>query len=78
MATFYGTLQGCRGLATRLGSKDSGLKVSAQSYDGSVITKLSYNEKDELVISIELSDGSSCYGDRVFSGTLKELKEKLK
>ena len=32
---------------------------------------------DEPVFDIEISNGSSAYGSRVFSGTLSELKEKL-
>ena len=81
MGTFYGTIQGNRGEATRMGSKSSGFRASAQSYDGSVITELSYRDnedtKDEtLVISINLSDSSSSYyGKNYFYGTLEQLKE---
>ena len=32
MAKLYGTLQGCRGEATRVGSTTSGIRASIQSY----------------------------------------------
>lgn len=40
MAHFRGTLQGHRGDASRLGSKASGLQVSAASWQGSVVVYL--------------------------------------
>lgn len=40
VAHFYGTLQGHRGMATRLGTKVSGLTVEAMSYEGTVETEL--------------------------------------
>jgi len=40
MATFYGTIKGARGVATKTGTKASGIKVSAQSWGGSVIVRL--------------------------------------
>ena len=77
IATFYGMVQGNRGAATRGGSRASGFKSTAQSYDGSVITYLSYNDKDELMVEIECSDGSAPYGKRIFSGTFEEYINKL-
>ena len=40
MAHFYGTLQGSRGLASRLGGKSSGLNVVAASWQGAVSVAL--------------------------------------
>ncbi len=40
MAQFRGTLQGTRGLASRLGSKGSGLIVNAASWSGAIETRL--------------------------------------
>lgn len=40
MAHFRGTLQGTRGEASRLGTKSSGLRVEAASWQGKVVTKL--------------------------------------
>ena len=78
MSTFYGCVQGNRGAATRGGSRASGFKSTAQSWDGSVITRLSYNDKDELMVTIETSDRSAPYGTTIFYGTLEEFNKKLK
>lgn len=40
MAHFFGSIQGNRGEATRLGSKDSGLEIVAASCQGSVRIRL--------------------------------------
>ena len=78
MSTFYGCVQGNRGSVTRVGSRASGFKASAQSYNGSVITHLSYNDNDELMVEICASDSSSSYGTRIFYGTFDEYVNKLK
>lgn len=77
MSKFYGMVRGNRGAATRGGSANSGFKSTAQSYDGSVITCLDYDQNDALKVRIELSEGSSTYGDVAFNGTFDELKEGL-
>jgi hypothetical protein len=77
MSAFYGCVQGNRGAATRGGSRASGFKSTAQSYDGSVITRLSYNNEDELMVTIEVSEGSSPYGTTIFTGTFDEYINKL-
>lgn len=78
MSTFYGTIHGNRGPATRGGSRCSGIKAAAQSWNGSVITSLNYNDKDELMVEVCVSDGSSSYGTRIFYGTFEEYVNKLK
>lgn len=78
MSTFYGCVQGNRGSVTRVGSRASGFKASAQSYDGSVVTYLSYNDNGDLMVEICVSDSSSCYGSRIFYGTFDEYVNKLK
>lgn len=40
MAHFYGSLQGQRGEATRLGSKASGLHITAASWHGAIEVEL--------------------------------------
>lgn len=45
MAHFYGTLQGSRGEASRLGTKASGLQVTAASWDGAIDVSLDYDER---------------------------------
>ncbi len=42
MSKFYGQINGGRGTATRTGHQ--GIRASVQSYDGSVITELTYND----------------------------------
>ena len=78
MSAFYGMVQGNRGSATRGGSRASGFKASVQSYDGSIVTYLSYNDKDELMVEICVSESSSCYGRQIFYGTFDEYVNKLK
>ena len=74
MAKFYGSIQGSRGAATRTGG--SLMKSSVQSYDGLVITYMSY-DKDNLMVEICVSDYSSSYGSRIFYGTFEEYISKL-
>lgn len=74
MSKLYGSIQGSRGAATRTGS--SLMKSSVQSYDGSVITYMSY-DKDNLMVEICVSDYSSSYGSRIFYGTFEEFVNKL-
>jgi hypothetical protein len=77
MAKFYGSIQGNRGAATRMGH--SGIKASVQSYDGSVITELSYNDEGQLLVDVSVAkDESTAYrGTRLFYGTLDEFIAKL-
>lgn len=77
MSKFYGMVRGNRGCATRGGSANSGFKSTAQSFDGSVITCLDYDQNNNLKVRIELAEGSTTYGDVAFSGTFKEFKEAL-
>ena len=76
MSMFYGTVEGNRGEATRCGSAQSGIRASAQSWDGSVIVKLRYRD-DELMVSVATSDGSDCYGFPKWYGTFNEFKKLL-
>lgn len=77
MANFYGTVRGyARTVATRTGH--SGITTSAQSYKGSVITRLSYDGNGNLVVEVEASNGSATSGRPMFRGTFEEFKEALK
>ena len=76
MSKFYGQVFGASNTsASRRGHKE--IHVSAQSYDGSVITRMFYDHNDRLIVDIQMSDGSSSYGDTVFRGTFDDLKKKL-
>ena len=71
MAKFYGTVQGGRGKATRLGHND--LRVSAQSYSGSVIVQL-YQQDDEDKCRIMVGNGSTAVCALVlYEGPIKRL-----
>jgi hypothetical protein len=74
MSKLYGSIQGNRGAATRMGH--SLIKSSVQSYDGSVITYMSY-DKDQLMVEVCVSNESSAYGRRIFYGTFDEFISKL-
>ena len=75
MSKFYGQGEGMAStLATRRGNRD--IKVSAQSWDGSLITRM-YYEGDDLMVELQVNDGSSFYGKTCFFGTLEELKKRL-
>ena len=78
MAKTYLTAWGCRGSVTRTGGND-GVHVAAQSFDGSVIVENWYNDKEELVIRVDTSERSSCYGDSYhsFTGSMKEFNDLL-
>lgn len=77
MSTFYGQVEGmARTVASKRGGKE--IKVSAQFWNGSVITRMYYNDDNQLIVELNISDGSSTYGYNYFTGTLEELKEKLR
>lgn len=78
MSAFYGMVQGNRSAATRGGSRASGFKSSVQSWDGSIITQMSYDKDDNLMVEVSYSTGSACYGTTIFSGTFEEYIAKLK
>lgn len=77
MSKLYSTIQGCRGEATRCGSASSGVRASVQSWSGSVCTFMDLDENDKPIVQIQISNGSSRYGETVFRGSLEELKAKL-
>ena len=79
MSALYCTVQGCRGEATRCGSKSSGVRASVQSWNGSLVSYMDLDDNGNPVITLKASEGSSGYGsETIFSGSLEELKAKLK
>lgn len=81
MSAFYGTLEGQRSPVTRCGSKTSGIRAATQSWDGSVITRLYYSERDgheTLMVEVSTSNDSSAYGHRIWYGSFDEFEELLK
>lgn len=78
MSKFYGQVRGqAETIASRRGSNLSGIRASVQSWDGSVITSLDYNEDGALIVEIQVAEGSDFYGVRLFRGTLDELRTQL-
>ena len=56
MAHFRGYIQGMRGSASRLGSKDSGLTANIASWEGAVHVNLWHDEEDDIdMASVELA-----------------------
>ena len=74
MAKFYGSIQGNRGAATRMGN--SLIKSSVQSWDGSLISCMSYNG-DKLMLELSVSKGSASCGKTIFYGTFEEFVNKF-
>ena len=72
MANFFGTVQGGRGKATRLGHSE--LDVTAQSYDGSIVVNLRRDTAGETHVSICVSEGSTSAGVyNLYRGPIKKL-----
>ena len=78
MASYYGQVEGsAQTAATRVGSHKSGIKVCAQSWDGSVIVKMHEDGGGAMRVRLELADGSAPYGTCAFDGTMDELCGRL-
>lgn len=78
MAKFYGQVRGrAATTASREGSEASGIKVSAQSWNGSVIVELDYDANGNLIVKLSVSDGSAFSGDMLFRGTFEDFKSKF-
>jgi len=75
MSKFYGQVFGSASTSASRRGSDS-IRVSAQSYDGSVITYLSYLN-GKLMVSIETSNTTDYRGRTLFYGTFEEFKAKL-
>lgn len=72
MARFYGTIQGARGPASRLGHPGSGLQVTAQSYQGDIVVGFSA-VGDEDHVWIEVRDHSNRRGVCLYNGPVRAL-----
>jgi hypothetical protein len=72
MAMFYGTVQGARGEATRLGHSVTGLRTSAQSYDGSIIVNIYHNKVTCVDICIAIGSAKGG-GHTLYSGPIEKL-----
>ena len=76
MSKFYGQVEGMSStVATRRGGKF--IKTSAQSYDGSIQTRLEYDDQDNLIVEMSMCEGTGFCGYRVYRGTFASLKDIL-
>jgi len=73
MAHFYGNLKGSRGEATRCGTRNSGIRVSARSWAGSVTVEMQEREDGTPGVIIRCSDTSSTGGRILWYGPLASL-----
>lgn len=69
MAQFRGTIRGARGEASRLGGKESGLRVTANGWHGGVEVR-AYHEDGEDHFDVYATDGSGYGGGAGFLGTV--------
>jgi hypothetical protein len=73
MARFYGTVQGGRGKASRLGHGTTGLEVSAKSHSGDIeIRMFDVGGEDHVQIHV-VPHGNFGYGKQIYSGPVKSL-----
>ena len=77
MSRFYGQVEGLgKTTASRRGGDH--IKASVQSWNGSVITRMHYDDDEKLILEISVcKDDSSFHGQSVFYGTIEELMDKL-
>lgn len=72
MARFYGTVQGGRGMASRLGHATSGLQVEAKSYQGDI--EITLQAKDEIdVVTIQAKPHGWGAGITLYHGPVADL-----
>ena len=76
MSKFYGTVMGqARTDATRRGTND--IRAAAQSWDGSIISELTYDEDGDLHLTIYLNSSSSAYGRTAWRGKFNDFADML-
>ena len=74
MARYYGTIQGRRGEASRLGDRSSGIRASVCSWAGRVETSIQANGEGHTVhIRAESHGSSDNPTGPIFTGTFEEL-----
>lgn len=73
MARYYGSVQGGRGRATRLGHATSGLHVTAQSYQGDVMVDLFANGDEDWVRILVQEHQSGASRRQLYHGPIRTL-----
>ena len=78
MAHFYGNLKGSRGEATRCGTRQSGIMVSARSWNGSVSVEMGEGEThDDPQVIIRAGDGSTIGGARYIAAPFRACSTRI-
>lgn len=72
MSRFYASIQGSRGGATRVGTKNSGLSGHIRGWNVGCRVQLSTNDKDEDICTVILTGGSNGSEREVQFGTFTE------
>ncbi len=73
MAAFWGSVTGNTSVASRGGTRDSGIRTSTQSWKGSVGVSFSLVDNEVMVEIAVASDSSSHPRQVLFLGKLAEL-----
>jgi hypothetical protein len=77
MAHFYGTVEGNRGQASRLGSKVNGLTTTAASWQGAVVVYMRHNKgtgKDTVFVTLQEWEGQGVYRI-LYKGTIDGIAD---
>ena len=73
MAHFYASIQGNKGEATRMGTKDSGIRGHIHGWDIGCEVLCTYNPRtDEDEVTIYLTSGSRGYHPKIHLGTFTQ------
>jgi hypothetical protein len=76
MARYFGTVQGGRGEASRLGHASSGIRAEVCSWSGKVHTSIQASGDDDLVhIRADTHGSSRNPTGYIFTGTFEQLGE---
>lgn len=76
MAQFLGSVKGSRGEATRLGTKNSGMKVYANGWDlGAYVSIVHINGED--IVSVSITKGSNGAGNDLRLGSFKIVDSEI-
>ena len=72
MAQFYAEIQGNRGEATRMGSKESGIRGHIRGWHVGASVRC-HNTEDTDYVSVEATHGSNGYGQTKHVATFREV-----
>lgn len=74
MSRFYGQIVSNRKPATKCGYDF--IKTSSQSYDGSIICELTYDQNDKLQVYLGSNEGSSSFSSKkLYQGSFEDLQK---